>query len=253
MKLVLALLAISILLLSETGFGLCPITGRVGAASLQAQKAPGKAAAPAAASVLAADKGKFRILLEDQPVGSEEFEIAPSGKDWVARGTTTFRAPGSEATEVRVTMQMAADGSPISYEWSSKSQKKASATVAFKDGVAKISQNFEGATAPFVQEFKFDSTRIAVLDDNAYHHYAILARLYNWTARGAQTFPVLIPQEATPGTITVEDVGPQQVGGVTLELLRAKTADLEVELYLDSSHRLMRMAVPASKVAVVRE
>jgi hypothetical protein len=253
MKLLLAVLAISILLLSETGFGPCPITGRVGAASLAAQKAPAKAAAPASGSALAADKGKLRILLEDQTVGSEEFEITPSGKDWVARGTTTLRGPGSEATEVRATMQLAADGSPISYEWSSKAQKKASASVAFKDGVAKISLNLEGATQPFVQDLKFDSPRIVVLDNNAYHHYAILARLYNWSARGAQTFQVLIPQESTPGTITVEDVGPQLVGGVALELLRAKTADLELELYVDSSHRLMRIAVPASKVAVVRE
>jgi hypothetical protein len=252
MKLMLALVGIAILLLSETGFGPCPITGRVGAAALQAAKAQGKAAV-AAASVLAADKGKFRILLDGQPVGSEDFEIAPSGKDWVARGTTTLRAPGSEATEVRVTMQMAADGAPLAYEWSSKSQKKASATIAFKDGVAKISLNLEGATVPFVQELKFDTPRIAVLDNNAYHHYAILARLYNWTVRGAQTFSVLIPQEATPGTIVVEDAGPQQVGDATLELLRAKTPDLEVELYVDSSHRLMRIAVPGSKVAVVRE
>jgi hypothetical protein len=35
--------------------------------------------------------------------------------------------------------------------------------------------------------------------------------------------------------------------------LRVATTDLEVLLYLDSNHRLMRLEVPSSKVSVVRE
>jgi len=35
--------------------------------------------------------------------------------------------------------------------------------------------------------------------------------------------------------------------------LKVITTDIEIVLYLDSNHRLMRLEVPASKAAVVRE
>ena len=106
---------------------------------------------------------------------------------------------------------------------------------------------------PFEQDFDFNSPRIAILDNNLYHQYAILAGLYNWTARGVQTFPVLIPQNMLPGSISVESVGPQPVDGKTLDLLRVRTSDLEIDLYLDSTRRLMQLAVPSSKALIVRE
>jgi len=43
------------------------------------------------------------------------------------------------------------------------------------------------------------------------------------------------------------------VDGASLETLRVRTADLEIYLYLDASHRLVRLAVPASKALVLRE
>ena len=207
--------------------------------------------AGSAAAVLAADKGKFRILLDGQPVGSEEFEIKPAGAEWLAHGSTELRLPGGEA-RVTATLKLAADGSPVSYEWTSQGAKKVSATVDFQNGTAKMALRFEGAQ-PFIQELSFGSARLAVLDNNLYHQYAILARLYDWKARGAQTLSVLIPQEMTPGSITLESMGPQDVEGVALELLRVRTSDIEIDLYLDSSHRMVRLAVPASKVLLVRE
>ncbi len=206
------------------------------------------------AALLAEDKGKFRILLDGQPVGSEEFRISPddgNAQQWTARGSTEIRLPGG-ASQVSGRLQLAPDGTPRRYEWTSQSQKKASATVEFQGNVAKMSLELEGAK-PFVQDFTFGSPRVVILDNNLYHHYALLARLYDWNARGAQTFPVLIPQEMTPGMITVEALGPQQVDGAALELLRVRTADLEINLYFDASHRLVRLDVPASKAVIVRE
>ncbi len=252
MKLALALLAISVLLLSEAGFGPCPLTGAALGPTAQAQKNP--APQPAStASIFVPDKGKLRIVLDGQAVGSEEFAIEPSGKDWIARGSTTVRAPESDPAEVHATLRLAPDGTPLAYEWSTKAQKKASASITFKGGTATINLNFEGATAPFVQELKFSSPRVVILDNNVYHQYAVLARLYDWNARGEQNFPVLIPQDMTPGSITVEDAGPQTVEGAKFEMLRVRTPDLDVQVYLDSSHRLVRLAVPAAKVVVTRE
>src|ERR1700692_4365164 len=46
--------------------------------------APGPANAP---SVFAPDKGKFRITISGQQVGSEDFEISSSGDTWLERST----------------------------------------------------------------------------------------------------------------------------------------------------------------------
>jgi hypothetical protein len=63
----------------------------------------------------------------------------------------------------------------------------------------------------------------------------------------------LIPQDLTPGTITVDWVGALTADGKTYEGLKVVTSDLEVVLYLDPNHKLVRMEVPPAKVAVVRQ
>ncbi len=220
---------------------------------LQAQGEKAPAPRPAAKGVsLAEEKGRFRILLDGQPVGSEEFEISSAGREWQARATTHITPPGGPATHVQGTLRLTADGTPTRYEWSTQGEKKASALVTFQGSVASVTLRLENSQ-PLEQLFSFDSARIMILDNNLYHHYAILARLYDWSARGPQTFPVLIPQEMTPGSITVESRGPQSVEGRALELLRVRTADLEIDLYLDSARRLVQISVPSSKALILRE
>ena len=215
------------------------------------------------AAQLIEEKGKLRILLDGQQVGSEEFQISAEGseaaKQWTARGATEIRLPEGTA-RISGRLKLASDGMPLRYEWSAQGQKKASATVEFQGGTAKMALQLEGAQ-PFLQELSFGSRgepgratpRVVILDNNLYHHYALLARLYDWSARGPQTFPVLIPQEMTPGSIVVESLGAHEIDGARLELLRVRSPDLEIHLYLDSTRRLVRLAVPASKALILRE
>ena len=205
-----------------------------------------------AGSILVADKGKLKILLGGKSMGREEFEIAPNGGGWVAKGTTRLSPEGSPAATVTGTLTLQPDGSPITYEWSSQSDKTNGAHVIFANGVAKMTLEMQGAH-PFEQDLTFNSPRIVVLDNNLYYQYAVLARIYDWSRRGAQIFSVLIPQELTPGTITVEAAGAASVEGKSYESLKVTTNDLEVVLYLDPNHRLMRLEVPSSQAAVIRE
>jgi hypothetical protein len=107
-------------------------------------------------------------------------------------------------------------------------------------------------TQPYTQTFTFQSPRVAILDNNLYDQYAILARLYDWQAKGAQTFSVLIPQELTPGSVTVESLGSQDVNGKKLTELQVKTEDLEVDLFLDGN-RLVRIVSPSTNAEILRE
>lgn len=114
-------------------------------------------------------------------------------------------------------------------------------------------RNLQVRPAPFTQQFFFDSGRVVILDNNLYHHYAILAWLYDWEKKGAQPFNVLIPQDLTPGSVTVEATGQREVGGTRYDVLRMRAADLEVDLFVDRSKRLMRIEVPGSQAEVIRE
>lgn len=221
---------------------------------------PRNAASPLAAraggqlnsgSILAEDKGKFRVLVSGAPAGQEQFSIAPDGVNWIARGNAEVQAPNAPSTRVTGTLTLKPDGTPVKYEWTTQGAKKASATVDFAGGVATIELRIEGQK-PFTQQFFFPSARILVLDNNLFHQYAIVARLYDWQKKGEQSFAVLVPQTMTPGAVKVEALGAQAVDGKQLELLRVKTEDLEVNLYLDNL-RLVRIAVPASSAEVVRE
>ena len=205
-----------------------------------------------ASPALAADKGKLTIKLDGQTVGHEEFEIAPSAGGWVAKGTTDVKPPQSASTKISGTLVLQPDGAPISYEWTSKSDKTNGAHILFANGIAKITLEMQGAR-PFEQDLTFGAPLIAVLDNNLYHQYAVLARVYDWNKRGPQTFPVLIPQELTPGSITVESTGSASVDGKSYDGLKVSTSDIEVLLLLDSTHRLMRLEVPAAKVSVIRD
>ncbi len=103
------------------------------------------------------------------------------------------------------------------------------------------------------KDFTFTSPRVAVLDNNLYYQFGLLARLYDWQAGGKQTFPVLIPQDMVPGSISVESLGEQKAGGGNYEAMRVSSPDLEIMVFLDASHRLMRLEVPSSNVTIDRE
>jgi hypothetical protein len=185
-------------------------------------------------------------------VGREEFEIASSGGGWIAKGTTKIEPPQGAPSTVTGTLTLQPDGAPMSYEWTSQAEKTNSAHILFVNGVAKITLQMQGAHA-FEQDLSFGSPSIVVLDNNLYHQYAVLARVYDWSRRGTQSFSVLIPQELTPGSLTVDWAGAVSAEGKSYEGLKVNTSDIEIILYLDTNHRLMRLEVPSAKVAVVRE
>lgn len=205
---------------------------------------------PVGAGVMQADQGEFRISVNGQPVGTETFEIRPEGSRWIAQGNAEVKAGAAPASRITSHLTMEADGTPVSYNWSTEGAKKASAEIQFQNSVATVNLHLEGRK-PFTQQFTFSSPLIAILDNNLYHQYAILARLYDHTKKGSQTFAVLVPQEMTPGSVTVESLA--EPTDTTLGELKVQTADLEVDLYVDAKGRLMRLMAPASNAEVVRK
>jgi hypothetical protein len=63
---------------------------------------------------------------------------------------------------------------------------------------------------------------------------------------------VLVPQEMTPGTVTVDSMGEQVVNGQKVQELRVRTEDNEIELFLDGL-KLVRLVAPAANAEIIRE
>lgn len=214
---------------------------------------PARPAKPAnSTSVFSADKGKFRITINNQQVGIENFEISPSGDAWMEISSTSAHAPGGPDIKATGQLKLSSDGAPIRYDWSAEAQKKAAGSVEFVNGTAKCSADL-GAASPLRKDFVFTSPRVAVLDNNLYYHFGVLARMYDWKAGGKQEFPVVIPQDMVPGTISVESLGSQKAGNAKYEAMRVSSPDLEIMVYLDANHRMMRLEVPSSNLTVERE
>jgi hypothetical protein len=205
------------------------------------------AALAAADNAFASEKGKFRILVDGKQVGKEEFEISQVNRDWIAKGSSEIQLPQG-ASHVTGTLALRPDGTPVRYEWSTAGAKKAGAAIEFNGSVATIQLHLENAR-PFTQQFTFESPRVAVLDNNLYHQYAILARLYDWAKKGPQVLSVLVPQEMTPGNVTVESLGKTEG---KFEELRVKTDDLELSLFLDNM-KLVRIVVPRANAEILRD
>ena len=199
---------------------------------------------------LTADKGTFKILVSGQQIGKEEFSIAPNGGDWSAHGSTEIQSPKGN-THVTGNLVVHPEGLPVRYEWSAQGAKKASATIGFAGVTATVELHLEGAK-PFTQQFTFAAPLVVVLDDNLYHQYTFLARLYDWDKKGEQTFSVLVPQEMTPGTVTVDSMGEQVVNGQKVQELRVRTEDNEIDLFLDGP-KLVRLVAPAANAEIIRE
>jgi hypothetical protein len=211
------------------------------------------AANPAGApSVFSPDKGKLRILINGQRVGSEDFEISQSGEAWIEHSSMSAHAPDGGEIKATGHLKLSAEGAPLHYDWSAEAQKKATGAVDFVGGTAKCSADL-GAAVPLRKDFVFTSPLIAVLDNNLYFQFGVLARIYDWKTGGKQTFPVLIPQDMVPGSISVESLGQQEAGNAKYEAVRVSSSDLEIMVFLDGNHRLMRLEVPSSNVIIERE
>jgi hypothetical protein len=227
------------------------LDGAAGFAAATPQKNKKKGEPPAARAPLVEERGKFRVLVDGKDAGSEEFEIRSDGGGWVARGTAEVALGEGASSKVTGKLELGPDAAPLRYEWSTTAPKKAAASVVFTGNVATTELRLEGAS-PYTQEFRFESPHVLILDNNMYHQYAILARLYDWEHKEPKTYSVLIPQDLTPGSVLVEYAGPQVVEGQKLEMIRVRSADLEVELYCEGA-RLVRIVSPASKAEIIRE
>lgn len=191
------------------------------------------------------DKGVLKIIANGQQVGTERFEIAATADGFKATGELRIKMPnGQEAMETSV-LTMDKDLLLTSYVRDQKSPKKAGVKVEFSKGRA--TANYDTPEAKNTLEF-FMEPGVVVLDTNFFHHYFLLLQRYQTDKTKAQNVNVFIPQEATPGMLLLEPLGKENGN----DKWRAKT-EVEILIWSDGNRHLMKLAVPAANVEIVRE
>lgn len=200
-------------------------------------------------------EGVLRITADGQALGTERYRIRRVGANLEAVADIQINIGGTRI-EQNTSMTLTPAGEPLSYEWRMEKPKKIYVRVQFEGGKAVATYPLESGQEDR-QEFHFNTGRVAVLDNNVFHHFALFARLYDFRKRGVQTFPVFIPQSIQPGTATIESKGTDtvQVNGksVLARRLVVITTDNRVLVWIDENGGLLRLEVPAAKVVVEPE
>lgn len=222
--------------------------GLVAACLLAGTRAGGQAA-------VEAQKDRLRILRNGQPVGSEQYEIAGTGTEVHARADVTLSL-GEAQVHQKASLLLRADLAPRRYEWRMEEPLKRWLRVEFSGNRGTIYFPREDGQEE-QQVFDFGTTRVAVLDNNIFHHFLLLARLYDFDRGGPQTIKVFIPQSVQPGEVTVELLGVEtrEVEGrpQPVRQLALTTADNRVLLWVSARGRFVRLQVPQANVEVVPE
>lgn len=191
------------------------------------------------------DHGTLKVMAGGQVIGTERFDIEPAGEGFRMRAEARLKMPnGADANESTV-MNLGKDLSLMSYTRLQKTPKKASAQVDFVSGHAKAHYiTPEGATD---YEFYVEPT-VVILDTNFFHHFALLIQRYDLVKGGLQHIHVLIPQEASPGMMTLEYNGKEEGH----DKWTAKTDAVEMIIWSDGG-KLFKLSAPAAKVEIVRD
>ena len=204
------------------------------------------------------DHGIFQILAGGKNIGTEKFDIVASAEKIEAKGEIRLRLPqGGKTIEVRSLPMLVLDPQlhAESYTWSQKGAQSSQLRVDFLPALAHAQyKTVKGEEDQ--RDFKLEKD-VVILDDNVLHHYQLVVDRYNLAAARKQDFHAFIPQEAVPGTISVEFVGtdPVNVEGATVNLrhLTLSTELTRVDLYVDDQGHLQVINVPAADFQAYRK
>lgn len=188
-------------------------------------------------------EGILQIILAGETIGTEHYRITRAGNDWQVQADIRLTI-GDIPIRQTTTLIISSAGEPQSYEWRMTEPLKKFVRVVFVEGRATVTYPLPNGQEDR-QEFNFNTGRVAVLDNNAFHLFALLARLYDFSRGGQQTIPVLVPQSVQPGSALVEAKGAEslEIKGqrILAQRLSIVTADNQIELWLGEKGELLRL------------
>jgi len=211
------------------------------------------------------DSGSFGVFVQGQRRITESFRIEQ------VNGLNTIKAhltePSSSATVQKCELEITAAGELIHYDWSQESGESLTVLPSNDFLIEKITAATGGK--PSEQPFLMPTTSV-ILDNNFFVLREVLVWRYLATdcksedgsmkcQQSPAEFGALVPQDHTSMRVRLELVGKEKVSihGADRELLRIKLSgeDFEWGLWVDAQDqfKLIRVAIPADKIEVVRD
>ncbi|MGO8788040.1 MAG: hypothetical protein ACLQVL_11760 [Terriglobia bacterium] len=204
------------------------------------------------------DHGIFEIFAAGKSIGTETFEIRVRANQVEAQGNVHLQVEQKGKTvEVRTTSSLLLDGhlDPLSYTWSQKGAQSSQLSLDFR--ARPVHARYKTVNGrDDRRDFTLEKD-VVVLDDNAIDHYQLAVARYDAAKGGAQTFHAFIPQEATPGVMTVNSMGPDAVtiNGEkrTLHRFLLATELAQISLWVDDRDHLQMVSAPDAQFQAVRK
>lgn len=179
------------------------------------------------------ETGRFTIKQDGRTIGTEEFTIRPRDKGYIAEGKTKLNADPNTLTS---RMELDENLVPVSYEYSNGKGSIRIVVDQQRPSELTVIENKEESST----NFRFPPGG-SIVDNNFFHHYLIF--LYR-VKTADQIIPIFVPQDMQVGIARVK-AGPNR----TLSL---EVGAVKLDATVDDSGRLLRLAVPGSKVVVER-
>lgn len=204
------------------------------------------------------DRGVFVISLAGKRIGTETFEIRATSNGIEAEGKIEMRVQQEGKTfEFRTSSKLVLDSAlqPLTYSWSQKGAQSSQLEIDFQAPPAKV--RYKTVTGEEeARDFELPKD-VVVLDDNVFHHYQLIVLKYLRNGSAKQTLPAFVPQEALPGTLVVQDAGPDsaEVGGQkqTLRHLVFSTELKQIDVWLGEQGRVQRIYISDAQLEAVRK
>ncbi len=212
-------------------------------------------AASAAAAGISADSGVFSITAGKHNAGTEKFKITTTSSGVEVSGELQLEMPGGGNVSETSILKLDPNLKPLSYERQQKSPKKGSLTAQFGLPECKLTSQTDAGNQE--QLFYLPDNHLVILDTNFFHHYALLLSQYDTSIPGPQHFNVFIPQEAIPGTISLDLQGKEnvEIGKTTRELnhFQAVTDEVKIDIWATPQGEIQRIAIPQANLEIVRQ
>ena len=213
------------------------------------------------------DSGTFGIFVGGKRVASEKFEITQESDGSVTRSDLKVDDGGNKA-EQKSELQLSPNGDIRHYAWNEVSPGKATATVD-PDNQFLIERLLPSPADKPIERPYILSPSTAILDDYFFSQRELLAWRYLGTSckpdasgqseckLGKTEFGALIPRQRTSVLVSMQYAGKEKISlhgkEVELDRFNLQGEGIDWALWLDSSHMLQRIVIPADGTEVVRD
>ncbi len=204
------------------------------------------------------DHGTFEIISAGKSIGTERFDIRVRSNQIVAQGDIDLRVEeNGKSNEVRTSSSLVLDAQfvPLSYSWIQKGTQSSQLSIDFRAQPVRVRYKTVSGRDDR-RDFKLDKD-VVVLDDNVVHHYQLAVARYDQAKGGTQTFHAFIPQEALPGVITLNSLGPEPItvdgDKRTLRHFLLTTELAQISVWVDDQGHLQMVSAPDAQYQAMRK